>query len=113
MLFKVLEFGNLSYAIEMWTARASLSRLVFAPEREAAGERGSVVVTLDADFHSLLATAHATTPSAIRIRIEGLSGDDVANILEQVVTAAEADLEAGAAVSVTRSGIRIRLLPLI
>jgi predicted nuclease of predicted toxin-antitoxin system len=56
---------------------------------------------LDSDFHSLLPADHARTPSAIRIRIEGLKGNDVADLIEQVVTATETELEAGAAVSVT------------
>ncbi len=80
---------------------------------EQARDRDAVVVTLDADFHSLLAVAQATTPSTIRIRIEGLKGDDVANLIEQVVMGAESELAAGAAVSVTRTGIRVRLLPLV
>ncbi len=80
---------------------------------EQARGRDAVVVTLDADFHSLLAAAHATAPSVIRIRIEGLKGDDVVNFIEQVVTAAESEIEAGAAVSVTRTAIRVRLLPLV
>lgn len=80
---------------------------------EEARSRDAVVVTLDADFHSLLAADHATTPSAIRIRIEGLKSEEVAILIQQVVAAAETDLEAGAAVSVTRAAIRVRLLPLV
>lgn len=72
-----------------------------------------MVVTLDADFHSVLPTTDATAPSVIRIRIEGLKGNGVADILAQVVAAVESELESGAAVSVTEQGIRVRLLPLV
>lgn len=75
--------------------------------------RGAIAVTLDADFHTILATTRASEPSVIRIRIEGLKGADVATILEAVIADASTELIAGAAVTVTRSGIRIRLLPLI
>lgn len=37
-----------------------------------AREEGRVIVTLDADFHTLLALTGATFPSVVRVRIEGL-----------------------------------------
>lgn len=69
-------------------------------------------MTLDADFHALLAMSKATTPSVIRLRIEGLTALEIANILQQVIAAAASELQAAAAVSVTSAGIRVRMLPL-
>jgi predicted nuclease of predicted toxin-antitoxin system len=77
-----------------------------------ATKRNAVVVTLDADFHHLMAASHATTPSVVRIRIEGLKGDKLAAILLQVVATARAELAAGAVVSVTEDKIRVRSLPI-
>jgi predicted nuclease of predicted toxin-antitoxin system len=71
-----------------------------------------VIVTLDADFHHLLASARTTSPSVVRVRIEGLKGEQLAAILEQVVGAAGEELADGAAVSVTKQGIRVRSLPI-
>ncbi|MEM9369340.1 MAG: DUF5615 family PIN-like protein [Planctomycetota bacterium] len=75
-------------------------------------ERDAIVVTLDSDFHALLATSNASSPSVIRIRMEGLKGDGVANIIRQVIEAIQEDLIAGAAVTVTDRRIAVRRLPL-
>lgn len=72
---------------------------------------GMVVVTLDADFHALLALSGLTGPSVIRIRIEGLRGEDLAGLLVRVLRVCGDDLLRGAMVSVTGNGIRIRRLP--
>ncbi len=72
-----------------------------------------VVVTLDADFHALLALSGATGPSVIRIRIEGLRAEDLATLLVDVLKVCRDDLMKGAVVSVTESGVRIRKLPLL
>ncbi len=73
----------------------------------------SVVVTLDADFHALLAASRATAPSVVRLRIEGLKGDQLAGVLAKVVAVASAELMAGTIASVTKTRIRVRRLPII
>lgn len=75
--------------------------------------RNAVVVTLDADFHALLALSNASTPSVIRIRMEGLKGIDVALLIKRVAELAQDDLQAGAAVTVNDRRIAIKRLPLI
>ena len=75
--------------------------------------RDAIVVTLDSDFHALLALSNASSPSVIRIRVQGLKGEDVARIIQQVVEATEHDLTAGAAVTVTDRRLALRRLPLI
>ncbi len=74
-------------------------------------QQGLVVVTLDADFHALLALSGVSGPSVIRIRIEGLRGEDLARLLVNVVRVCGDDLLKGAMVSVTENGVRIRQLP--
>ena len=80
---------------------------------EEARDLEKIIVTLDADFHAILATTSAVSPSVIRIRIEGLKGDDIADIVEKVIASAQAELEAGAAVTVTKTQLRARFLPLV
>jgi predicted nuclease of predicted toxin-antitoxin system len=72
-----------------------------------------VVVTLDADFGALLAISRATSPSVIRIRLEGLYGQKAADIIQTVLEHCAEDLEKGAVVTVQSRGIRIRNLPLL
>ena len=77
-----------------------------------ARQRQAVLVTLDTDFHRILAACRAVSPSVVRIRIEGLKGEQLATILIQVVATATAELSAGAVVSVTENRIRVRSLPI-
>lgn len=77
-----------------------------------ARRQGAILVTLDADFHQSLATSRATSPSVIRVRIEGLKADRLATVISQVLATADAELKAGALVSVTPSRIRVRKLPI-
>lgn len=75
-------------------------------------DQDRVVVTLDADFHTLLALSVASSPSVIRFRIEGLRSEELANLLQSVLSQCATDLQRGAAVTVQVGRIRIRHLPL-
>src|ERR1051325_12086145 len=70
-----------------------------------------IVVTLDADFHALLALSQARKPSVIRIRIEGLRAEQLALHVQYVIQQCGADLDAGALISVQEGRIRVRRLP--
>ena len=93
-------------------ADLGLARAADADILDLARQGQAVVVTLDADFHALLATSHASGPSVVRIRIEGLKGEELAALLVQVLAVTGGEIEAGAVVSVTSRRIRVRLLPI-
>ncbi len=73
-----------------------------------------VIVTLDADFHALLAMSGSTEPSVIRIRVEGLKATAAANLIERIVPPVAMEIEAGrsVAVSVSETRLKYRRLPL-
>jgi predicted nuclease of predicted toxin-antitoxin system len=56
--------------------------------------------------------SEAEKPSVIRIRIEGLQAEELAQLSSQVLKQCREDLESGALVSVTDRGVRLRRLPL-
>ena len=72
-----------------------------------------VCVTLDADFHSLLATSGERGPSVIRIRKEGLDATALAALLQTIWSRVEDALNSGALVTVTEQSIRVRRLPIV
>ena len=80
-------------------------------ERARAEQR--TCVTLDADFHALMATSGATLPSVLRIRKEGLDANAVARLIKEIWPRIEDALAAGAMVTVTDQSVRIRILPVI
>ena len=80
---------------------------------EHARRERQTIVTLDADFHALLALANAASPSVVRVRIDGLRGPQLAALVHRVVGLCEADLTAGAMVSVDERHVRARALPLV
>jgi len=78
---------------------------------QRARDEQRVVVTLDADFHALLALSAAETPSVIRI--EGLRAQALTNLILTVIGELSEDLELGAVVTVEPSRVRMRHLPLL
>lgn len=79
---------------------------------EYARKEGRTIITLDSDFHTILALTNASKPSVVRIRLEGLRGNDLAALIKEIWPKIENHLKAGAMVSVNDSGIRIRNIPL-
>jgi len=80
---------------------------------QRAKEENYVVVTLDADFHALLALDEANSPSVIRIRIERLRAKALTDLLLTVIAECRDDIEKGSAITVEVNRIRVRLLPLV
>ncbi|HYN42067.1 MAG TPA: DUF5615 family PIN-like protein [Thermoanaerobaculia bacterium] len=74
---------------------------------------GRTIVTLDADFHALIALAGASSPSVIRIREEGLKGPALAELVERTVGLCRNELASGAVVTVRGGSIRVRALPVV
>jgi len=117
LLDQGLPRSTVRYLHEMGIAAEHVGDLGLAAASDATiltsgRDRESIVVTLDSDFHALLATFGASSPSVIRIRMEGLKGEDVARIIGQVIEAVEDDLVTGAAATVTDRRLAIRRLPL-
>ena len=72
-----------------------------------------VVVTLDADFHALLALNEAIAPSVVRIRIQRLRAQAMTKLILNVLSECSVELMQGVAVMVELNKIRIRRLPLL
>ena len=70
------------------------------------------IVTLDADFHRLLAISGASVPTVIRIREEGLTAEPLVKLILAAVDRSRAALDAGAVASVTAGKARLRALPI-
>ena len=72
-----------------------------------------IVITLDSDFHTILASSGEKKPSVIRIRMEGLKANRLASLITSVIESVSDELNNGVAISVTEKGIRVRKLPLV
>jgi len=72
-----------------------------------------VVVTLDSDFHTLLALSNAAHPSVIRIRIEGLRAQPIVALIQKILAEWQDDLNSGIMLTVQPHQIRIHHLPIV
>jgi predicted nuclease of predicted toxin-antitoxin system len=79
---------------------------------EEARASGRIVVTLDADFHALLAVNGWSSPSVIRIRRQRLSAADVRDLVIRLLKDHGTALSNGVALSVRAHLVGIRKLPL-
>lgn len=77
-----------------------------------AADENRVVVTLDADFHALLADSLAKAPSVIRIRDEGMKGAEVTDAIIGLARRFGDQLAGGCAMTVRSRRVRYRMLPL-
>lgn len=94
------------------TGDIGLSRATDRQILEYAQREERVIITLDSDFHTILALTNASAPSVIRIRLEGLRGHGLAHLIKKIWPRIEPQVKKGAMVTVTESGIRIRNIPL-
>jgi len=93
---------------EIGMAKASDSDILAFAMKE-----NRIVMTLDADFHAILAVSNARGPSVIRFRIEGLKGAELALLIKRIWPKIANVGKEGAMVTVTGKSIRIRKLPII
>lgn len=98
---------NVTHVSEIGMSRADDIDIL---QRAKAEQRACV--TLDADFHAILATSGEPGPSVIRVRREGLDASALADLLQAVWPGIEEALLAGAMVTVTDRAIRVRRLPI-
>ena len=73
---------------------------------------GQVIVSADTDFGELLAVSGASRPSVVLLRsADRMTPDQQAAVLAANLPAVAAELDRGAAVSIARGRLRVRLLP--
>lgn len=70
------------------------------------------IVTLDSDFHALIALSGSITPSVVRLRVEGLKAQQACDLIVRVLLNLESELERGVLVSTTLELIRVKRLPI-
>lgn len=76
-----------------------------------AREHNSTVVTLDADFHTILAVSGETAPSVIRFRLQGLNAPRVVELVRAVLARYRSELSQGCMITVKSKKTTCHRLP--
>jgi predicted nuclease of predicted toxin-antitoxin system len=71
-----------------------------------------VVITHDLDFGTILAITHGKKPSVVQIRSLDISPDSIATLTIAALRHSEAELAAGALLTIEPDRTRLRILPL-
>jgi len=74
--------------------------------------KNAIIVTLDADFHMMLAVSGASGPSVVRLRLQGLVASELVEVVQNVLAAFEADLNRGSLVTVKAHKTTCHQLPI-
>jgi predicted nuclease of predicted toxin-antitoxin system len=77
----------------------------------AAGD-GSIVATLDADFHGLLATLSMVSPSTIHLRLHNPDEELATAMIDSICRQYYAELLQGYAITYKPDSVRMRSLPI-
>ena len=94
------------------TGEIGMSRATDRQILEYARDEQRIVITLDSDFHTILAVENLNSPSVVRIRQEGLRGPELAELVEKIWSRIGQQLENGAMATITEKAMRIKKIPL-
>ena len=95
-----------THAVAGWNGPRTETCSHWPPRNRASSSRPTT------DFGELLAKSGADTPSFVLLRkTDGLSADEIANLLASNLPAFESELNEGAILVITNTTVRIRALP--
>lgn len=77
-----------------------------------AKQQKAIVITLDADFHAILAVSGAREPSVIRIRMQGLGTSAVVELVHRLVIDFTNELLNGTLITVKANKTTCHMLPI-
>lgn len=80
---------------------------------ELAEKTNEIIITHDLDFSTIHSLSGKAKPSVIQIRIQKISKELIMNILSEVFENYLTVLDAGAMLTITKNGVRLRDLSII